>query len=478
MFFVNRSASSSSKDKTHSRRRPGSISRQSRDSPETLISSIINGNEYAQSFPQSSQYRAGGVSSCGLAALNCTRIVFETEENGQNSVLKTILTPDTTNNILTVSDMWSGSSHLEVDDLLQLPLFSRSLNLIETQYSEVSTKQLLHLLRQLEDRNGIAAAVITRPPEIILCLKIPVYQMGSAIPLNLFVIFDSHPRPSHPDGAGWLFTTSINDTSHHLYSILAVDRRILNDPSMQWEAQLLNHFSGHIIAPPDKRGQHGGAFYDPEVQEVIWNTSFRILGLQAELAEMKNRKEVLEGINKRYEDEQDAVRRDREEARRRIQELEETNDILLRQIQPVEPHPPRSDISSMSHAAALRRQRDRHGHDDDCSSSQVRVPDRSSSSWKGKQREMDPDPDSSKFSQRAGPINFFNWDNKQKPEMDPDPDSYKFSQRTGPLNFFNWENKQKPDDKLAEQPNSSPKAQQCEPGRESNPSRTPTRTQI
>ncbi|KIK55621.1 hypothetical protein GYMLUDRAFT_832931 [Collybiopsis luxurians FD-317 M1] len=106
-----------------------------------IISSIISGNEYAQSFSQNSQYRAGGISSCGLAALNCVRVAFQKEQDGQDNVLEALLSADTTNEILMVSDMWSGSSHLEVDELLQLPLFTRNLELIETQYSEESQQR-------------------------------------------------------------------------------------------------------------------------------------------------------------------------------------------------------------------------------------------------------------------------------------------------------------------------------------------------
>ncbi|KAF5381828.1 hypothetical protein D9757_008330 [Collybiopsis confluens] len=122
-----------------------------------------------------------------------------------------MLTPDTTNKILTISDMWSGSSHLE------------------TASSSTSTARGLKWYRSSSYNATAGDHTLSQNPSV------------------------------EPDGS----SPPINNTSRHLHSILAADRHLLDGPSMQWEAQLLNHFSGHIIAPPDKRGQHGGAFDDP-----------------------------------------------------------------------------------------------------------------------------------------------------------------------------------------------------------------------
>ncbi|KAF9064890.1 hypothetical protein BDP27DRAFT_1229708 [Rhodocollybia butyracea] len=316
-----------------------------------VISRIFKGEEYVQSFQNSSQYRGGGVSSCGLAALNCARIAFQNGKAGSVRLLQALLASETTDDILMVSDMWSGSTHLEVEELVQLPLFARSLKPVETRYGAVNKGSqrrvsLARLVQLAQAHKQCILSVITRPPEILLCLKIelePHVQASSTGSRSLFVIFDSHPRPSHPRGAGWLFSRSAQFTARHLYTILAVDSQIFDDPNMQWQAQLLNHFSATIVVPLAQPRQ--SAFDEPDVKQLVWDTSFRILNLQTELADAKARKETLESINKAYEDEQDKLRVGRRVAQRKIEELEAANKTLLQRLRAMNPPHPHAEVS-------------------------------------------------------------------------------------------------------------------------------------
>jgi hypothetical protein len=95
--------------------------------------------------------------------------------------------------------------------------------------------------RELNNLNSSAVAVITRPPEIIACLKLRLTEK------NVFIIFDSHPRPSYPNGAGMIVSTSIEGTARRLAELLpTVD---LPDGFLQWQAQLLANYSGHVFVP-------------------------------------------------------------------------------------------------------------------------------------------------------------------------------------------------------------------------------------
>lgn len=92
-------------------------------------------------------------------------------------------------------------------------------------------------------KQGVSRAlVITRPPEIITCLLI-------AHPLcDVFVVFDSHPRPTHPLGAAFFFCSSITSAAQYLADLFPVDARLLSpDSGLQWQAELLAHVSGHFF---------------------------------------------------------------------------------------------------------------------------------------------------------------------------------------------------------------------------------------
>jgi hypothetical protein len=136
-----------------------------------------------------------------------------------------------------------------------------------------------------------AAVVITRPPEIITCLKI----ITSTKPV--YVIYDSHPRPEHPHGAGLIFSISINEIASRLNRLFAVDDRLLADSSMQWEAQLLSNISGHTFV---SKGHDNNV--DDLVQAVL-ESSMAVLALRAEINDLKMDKQSLASENQRLEKE-------------------------------------------------------------------------------------------------------------------------------------------------------------------------------
>ena len=158
--------------------------------------------------------------------------------------------------------------------------------------------------------------VITRPPEIVICLKLPLGSANGAKPKSVFAVFDSHPRPSHPDGAGWFFSKSLDQVAKYLHSLLAVDARLLADTGMQWQAQLLSNFSGHLIVPTRA---HDLRPPEEELQQVLWDSSIAILRLQGELEDTKFQNAALTDMNKRYEDEIGELEKKNRELHRRAE---------------------------------------------------------------------------------------------------------------------------------------------------------------
>jgi hypothetical protein len=111
--------------------------------------------------------------------------------------------------------------------------------------------------------------------------------------VDVFVIFDSHSRPDHPDGAVFILNTSIHRTAIHLTRILPVDHRLLSDNGLQWQAQLLANFSGHtfVSSRPDIFPEH--------TIQTITESSLSILTLRAEISDLKLQNSVLTSENKR-----------------------------------------------------------------------------------------------------------------------------------------------------------------------------------
>src|ERR1700691_5484075 len=160
--------------------------------------------------------------------------------------------------------------------------------------------------RELQAIHPSAVVIITRPPEIIACMKLIINMK------DVFVIFDSHARPSHPDGAGFILNTSIHRTAARLSEILPVDSSLLSDGDLQWQAQLLANYSGHIFV---SRGLDNGPEY---LMQTVVESSLEILALRAEVSEVKSQNSMLTSENKRLEEEMEQMEEEHREERKRI----------------------------------------------------------------------------------------------------------------------------------------------------------------
>ncbi|KAJ6581853.1 hypothetical protein B0H19DRAFT_1229069 [Mycena capillaripes] len=245
-----------------------------------IVEEVLAGKEKIVSHIGASQYQGGGIASCGLAGLNFVRIVLEKVEGGVEggSLLEEVLSRKTSEEVISICSRWASNVHLEVEDIFAVPLFKRALKLVSQTYGEPSFNRFRAVLSNLQSiPNDYAAVLITRPPEIITCFKLPIASPAGK--QNVFIIFDPHPRIKHPDGAGFILNTSLDATASHLDNLLAVDSRLLTDSSLQWQTQLLANFSGHFFV-----AKSGAA---NNMEEAILESSLVVLGLQAQVSDLK-----------------------------------------------------------------------------------------------------------------------------------------------------------------------------------------------
>lgn len=113
-----------------------------------------------------SQYSriGGGVSACGLAALNCARIVLGMERNGlrnehlvremmkretlevSGSLLDCIALSLCEQEVLRPCLSWSSPAHLDVEDIHKAPIFMKSLKLDSSDYGQSGLEHFRRVL--------------------------------------------------------------------------------------------------------------------------------------------------------------------------------------------------------------------------------------------------------------------------------------------------------------------------------------------
>ncbi|KAH9938289.1 uncharacterized protein B0H18DRAFT_949678 [Fomitopsis serialis] len=226
----------------------------------------------------------GGGSSCGLAALNCARVVLGLEQGGSldeespsrdDDILDKMIQDDITEEILRPCSRWSQTAHLSVSDIYKTPIFHKSLKLLHSSYGRSRLqefKQVLSRLSQTTQTIGASASVvITRPPEIISCLKLVTTRAGK----DTFVVYDSHPRPDHPDGAAFIIFKSLDDAASYLAQLMSFDESLLADDEAQWQVQYLAQFSAHIFAAREM------PFTSKDLEDATLEASVDILSLKA-----------------------------------------------------------------------------------------------------------------------------------------------------------------------------------------------------
>ncbi|KAJ7587962.1 hypothetical protein C8J56DRAFT_1004410 [Mycena floridula] len=241
-----------------------------------------------------SQYATGGISSCGLAALNCVRVILSKERAGLKgeALVQDILTRKTMEEIMSISFQWPNAAHLEVETIFKVPIFESTLSEKGSTYGSPDLASFKKLLLELaKSSDSSSAVVITRPPEIICCMRIPTPRQ------SVYVIFDSHPRSRYPDGAAFIVSKSLDTTASEITNLLAIDSSLLADVRLGWEAQLMSQFSGLFFISRHSNNTQA------DLSQAVLECSLETLSLRAQVSTLQSQNQLLQSTNERLEDE-------------------------------------------------------------------------------------------------------------------------------------------------------------------------------
>ncbi|KAF8525592.1 hypothetical protein BU17DRAFT_62733 [Hysterangium stoloniferum] len=227
------------------------------------------------SYDGTGQYSQGATSACGLAALNAVRIVLGSDKMGRSGVklLEHMTNKETIEEIIAICARWTSQLHLEADELASLPLFQNPLVHDGAEYNEANVGNLKGLFEHLKEMSQSSsenpvpiAVVITRPPEIFTVFYIPLRHQ--LLP-GVFAIFDSHPRPAcGATGSSFILFSTMDETSEYVASLIQIEKGLLSG-DLQWQAQLLGHYSGHFFRARsiyDIAGDHMASIYDANME--------------------------------------------------------------------------------------------------------------------------------------------------------------------------------------------------------------------
>ncbi|KZV72345.1 hypothetical protein PENSPDRAFT_604622 [Peniophora sp. CONT] len=262
-------------------------------------------------YTGTSQYASQGAGSaaCGLAALNFARVVLDLAQDrvpgtsDSSQFLKSVLCRGSIEEAIAICERWTGNAHMEVEDILGMPILDRSMKMLATKYGTPGFDEFKSVLSLMVDLEGSAAAIITRPPEILSCIKLALSKT-----LNIFIIFDSHPRQRYPDGTGLLVFASVEGTARALTELLPVVE--LSESGLQWQAQLLSNYSAHILVP---RPVHDRQVH---FKHIAMDSSLEILALRERTRQTDRLLQENERLECRAEELEQQLRRERAKGKR------------------------------------------------------------------------------------------------------------------------------------------------------------------
>ncbi|PVF98979.1 hypothetical protein CPB86DRAFT_814291 [Serendipita vermifera] len=261
------------------------------------------------SFQNTSQYSAGGPSACGLASANAVRAILSSigYHETQDGVLKLLELEETAVSIMQICSFWNSSEHLDVEDILQLPLFTCQLDTVEIMNQLCSLSNFRDLIRDLITK-GPSAAIITKTPEIVAVIHIPHHEPNGS---SLFAIFDSHPRPKHPLGAAFLLFRTPNRAADYLSKLFQVDESLIKEEAFDWQSHMLGSFSAHILRAREATGD--------EQLHAIYAANIEILNINHSIKEATERRDATETELKKLREKLEEQR----EARKRASAVDE-----------------------------------------------------------------------------------------------------------------------------------------------------------
>jgi regulator of replication initiation timing len=131
-------------------------------------------------------------------------------------------------------------------------------------------------------------------------------------------VFDSHPRKIHPDGAGFIFDISADAIADYLHDLFKFDERLLQDESLQWQAQLLANFSAHIFTSNNSLDIYS-------TSDAVLDASLAVLSSKAQLAHLASENSATKAENQHLRDRMDAAEVENAELREELWGLRNQN---------------------------------------------------------------------------------------------------------------------------------------------------------
>lgn len=168
------------------------------------------------------------------------------------------------------------------------------------------------------------AAVITKSPEIIAVICIPVEPFISLE--SVYVIFDSHARPLHPNGSGLILFPAPGSAAFYLADLLKVDPSLLGQGDLQWQSEMLTTFSAHIFSPlvsHDAPKSPVGPSWT-----MLYETSADLVQAQGRLARMERETSDLRREAERLREESWMLEVNLDEAQASLRRSREQNSLL------------------------------------------------------------------------------------------------------------------------------------------------------
>ena len=145
-----------------------------------------------------------------------------------------------------------------------------------------------------------------------------------------------------------MISPSIEGTARRLTELLpTVD---LRDSFLQWQAQLLGNYSGHVFVP------YGVEMSTPTLWQAVLESSLAQLSMQAELADLRSQNDLLKSEQQRLESEiKEAQVRNRQQERR-IQQLESASNSKIDRpsTPPRQPSSPSSSTRFSYHSSSSK----------------------------------------------------------------------------------------------------------------------------
>ena len=194
-----------------------------------------------------------------------------------------------------ICSLWTQEGHLDVDDVLALPMFATTLGTLAIEdnwcgpenfralyglvilYSDVIMLKKSSLLR--DDTHTVA--IISRPPEVVALFNVPSGDPESPF---LPILFDSHPRPDlHPEGAAFIFFADDEGPIQYLSLLFQTDEVLAESKTR--DTSPLGRYTAHVL----KLQMSTPA----EAERAFYQANIRILVEQANLRDATTRETAL-----------------------------------------------------------------------------------------------------------------------------------------------------------------------------------------